>query len=156
VFSSLELSRSEVRGNDLRCTKTAYKREFTVLRPISTTGLTAADVGTLAAGMRDRMLDTLRDISTKLEPEDSEGKSASRDPSESGPQIESTIATTLTPGIGNELESLELLKTIPDVTGSFSSLASSSTSYHRRTLGANETGAETQEDDGIILVGGPS
>ena len=135
------------------CTKIAYKREFTVLRPIATTGLTAADVGTLAASVRDQMLDTLRDISTKLEPEDSQGKSASRDPSESGPQIESTISTTLTPGIGNELESLESLKTTADVTGSFSSLASSSTSYRRKTLDANDTGAETEEDDGMILVG---
>lgn len=111
-----------------------------VLRPISTTGLTAADVGTLADRVRNQMLDTLHDISAKLEPQK---KSASE-------QIESTTSTALTPGIGIELESHE---TIPGVTGSFSSLASSLASSHRKTLDANETGAETEEDDGMIIVG---
>lgn len=97
--------------------------------------------------MRDQMLDTLLDISTKLEPKDPREKSASRNPSESGP-----ISTTLTPSIGTELESPE---TIPDVSGSFSSLASSLTS-RRKTLDGSETGAETEEDDGMILVGRPS
>jgi cell pole-organizing protein PopZ len=98
--------------------------------------------------VRDQMLDTLRDISTKLEPEDSQEKSASRNPSES-----ESISTTLTPSIGIELESLE---TIPDVSGSFSSLASSLASSPRKTLDGSETGAETEEDDGMILVGHPS
>lgn len=137
--------------------QTANKREFTVLRPISTTGLTAADVGTLADRVRNQMLDTLRDISAKLESKDfhknlRQERVASRDSSESGPQLESTNLNTLASGTGIELESIE---TIPDVTGSFSSLASSLTSLHRRTLDAHETGAETEEDDGVILVRRP-
>jgi lysophosphatidate acyltransferase len=132
--------------------QTANKREITVLRPISTTDLSTADVGTLATRVRDQMLDTIRDLFAKLDseqPEDSHQKeeSASRD---SGP-IESTMSTTLSPGIGIDLESLE---TIPDITGSSSSLASSASS-HQRTRDANETGAETEEDDGMILVGRP-
>jgi hypothetical protein len=101
------------------------------------------------------MLDTLRDLYAKLDSE-SPGDShqnlrqemgASRD---SGPVV--STMTTLSPDIGIELESLE---TIPDITGSSSSLASSLGSSHRRTLDANETGAETEEDDGMILVGRP-
>lgn len=101
------------------------------------------------------MLDTIRDLFVKLDseqPEDADQnlrqeESASRD---SGP-IESTMSATMSPGIGIDLESLE---TIPDITGSSSSLASSASS-HQRTRDANETGAETEEDDGMILVGRP-
>ena len=103
------------------------------------------------------MLDTLRDLYGNLNSEQlgdcyqnlRQEKGASHD---SGP-IESTMTTTLSPGIGIELESLD---TIPDITGSSSSLASSLASSHHRTLDANETGAETEEDDGMILVGRPS
>lgn len=137
--------------------QTANKREFTVLRPISTTDLSPADVGTLANRVRDQMLDTLRDLFAKLDsaqPEVShqnlcQEEGASRD---SRP-IESTMSTALSPSIDIELESLE---TIPDITGSSSSLASSlASSSHQRTRDANETGAETEEDDGMILVGRP-
>jgi len=130
-----------------------------VLRPIPTTDLSSADVGTLSTRVRDQMLDTLRDLYAKLDdselPEDShqnpslrQEKRATRD-SDSGP----TESTTLSPGIGIELESLE---TIPDITGSSrsSSLASSLASSHQRTRDASE--AETEEDDGMILVGRPT
>ena len=133
--------------------QTANKREFTVLRPISTSDLSTADVGTLATRVRNQMLDTIRDLFAKLDseqPEDSrqnlrQEESVSRN-SQAGP-----ISTTLSPDIGIDLESLE---TIPDITGSSSSLASSASS-HQRTRDANETGAETEEDDGMILVGRP-
>jgi len=127
-----------------------------VLPPISTAGLSAAVVGTLTTHVRDQMLDTLRDLSGKLHSEQPEDfhqnlqeKGASQDtlPSDSGP-IESGISTTLSPVTGIELESLG---TIPDVTESSSSLASSMTSSHRRT---SET--ETEEDEGMILVGRPT
>ena len=68
---------------------------------------------------------------------------------DSGP----TESTTLSPRIGIELESLE---TIPDIAGSSSSLASSLASSQQRSLDASETGAETEEDDGMILVGRPT
>jgi lysophosphatidate acyltransferase len=122
-----------------------------VLRPMSTIGLTAADIGAFAVRVREQMLDTLHDISAKLEPGDSH-RNLRQETSESEPQIESTISTILKPGIDIKLESLD---TMPDVTGSASSLASS-TSSHPRTLDANETGTETEEDDGMILVGRPS
>ena len=130
--------------------ETKNNRDFTVLRPISTADLSTADVGTLASRVRDQMLDTLRDLFAKLDSKDShqnlrqEG-GASHD---SGP-IESTVSSS---GIGIELDSLE---TIPDIAGSSSSLASSLASSHQRTRDANETGAETEEDDGMILVGRP-
>lgn len=104
------------------------------------------------------MLETLRDLSGKLSSEKPEFDSvqnlqerdASQDPSpsHSGP-IEPAISTTLSPDVGIE----ESLETIPDVTGSSSSLASSMSSSHPRT---SEASAETEEDEGMILVGRPS
>lgn len=116
-----------------------------VLPPISTTGLTAADVGTLSTNIRDQMLGTLHEISGKLDSEaDSHlHQAASPDvPSDSGPVIELSA-----PVISTEPESL------PDVAGSSSSLASSSDSSRRR---ASEAGTETEEDEGMILVGRPT
>jgi lysophosphatidate acyltransferase len=157
-FSNLELSRSEVRRHaylDL-IDNIDNRREFTVLRPIPTTDLSSADVGTLSTRVRDQMLDTLRDLYAKLDdseqhqnPSLRQEKLATRD-SDSGP----TESTTLSPGIGIEL--VESLETIPDITGSSrsSSLASSLASSHQRTR--DTSGAETEEDDGMILVGRPT
>lgn len=97
------------------------------------------------------MLDTLRDLYGKVDseqPADShesihEEKGVSLD---SGP-TESITTTTSSSGIGIELESLE---SIPG--SSSSSLASS----HQRTVDVNESGRETEEDDGMIWVGRPT
>ena len=100
------------------------------------------------------MLDTLRDLYAKLnseQPDDSHQnfRQEKRD-SDSGP----TESTTLS-GIRVGIE-LEPLETIPDIAGSSSSLASSLASSQQRSLNASETGAETEEDDGMILVGRPT
>ena len=100
--------------------------------------------------VRDQMLDTLHDLhEVKLgseHPTDShentrQEKGLSRD---SGP-TESTTTTTLSPGISIELESLE---SIPDITGSSSSLASSmASSPYQRTVDVNDSsGAQTEEE----------
>lgn len=116
-----------------------------VLPPISTTGLSAADVGTLSARVRDQMLDALRDLSGKLHPKQSEGQDGPDAPPDS------TISTTLSV-IGNDPESLEAMAA--GVEGSSSSLASFSTSSSRRR--ASEAGTETEEEEGMILVGRPT
>lgn len=97
------------------------------------------------------MLDTLRDLYTKLDPEDSQ-QNLRQEKDASGPAKSTTMTTTLSPSTGAEPESLE---TIPDITGSSSSLASSLASY-QRTLDPNETGGETEEDEGMVLVGRPT
>jgi len=119
-----------------------------VLHPIPTTDLSSADVGTLATHVRDQMLDTLRDLYAKSDSEQSEEshQNLRQEKGTSGPTESSTRTTTLSPGVGIEPESLET------ITGSSSSLASSLASSHQ----ANETGGETEEDDGMVLVGRPT
>jgi lysophosphatidate acyltransferase len=119
-----------------------------VLRPIPTVDLSSADVGTLATSVRKQMLDTLHDFYAKSDLEQPEN--LHQEKGASGPTESPTMTTTLSPSIG-----IEALETIPDITGSSSSLASSLASSHQRTLDANETGGETEEDDGMILVGRP-
>jgi len=119
-----------------------------VLPPIPTADLSSADVGTLSTRVRNQMLDTLRDLYAKLDLEDSH-QNLPQEKGASGPTESTTISTTLSPSIGIEPESPE---TMPDITGSFSSLASS----HQRSVDASETGGETEEDDGMILVGRPT
>ena len=151
-FSNLELSRSEVRRYGLLRTKQLINATFTVLPPIPTADLNSADVGTLATRVRDQMLDTLRDLYAKLDSEGSH-QSLPQEKCASGPTESTTMSTTLSPSIGIQPESLE---TIPDITESSSSLASSLASSHQRSVDASETGGETEEDDGMILVGRPT
>ena len=96
------------------------------------------------------MLDTLRDLYAKLNSEQPDDTHQNLRQEKRDSDSEPAESTTLSPGIGIELESLE---TIPDITGSSSSLASSLASSQQRSLDASETGAETEEDDGMILVG---
>ena len=142
-FSNLELLRSEVR-RWLTLTKQLITGSFTVLRPIPTADLSSAEVGTLATRVRDQMLDTLSDLYAQLEPEDSQ-LNLRQETGASGPTESITI---LSPSIGIE-------QTIPDITGSSLSLTSPLVSSHQRTLDVNEAGEETEEDDGMILVGRP-
>lgn len=111
-----------------------------MLRPIPTADLSSGDVGLLATRVRDQMLDTLRDLYAKLDLEQNHRQEK---------DVLRPAEMTITPSIGIEPEFLE---TISVITGSSSSLASS----QQRTLDANETGGETEEDDGMILVGRPT
>lgn len=126
-----------------------------MLPPISTTGLSAADVGTLSTRVRDQMVDTLRDISGKLDSKNqSEGSHFRQDAPRDAPSdspLESTIPTTLSPVIGVELESSETKLDVDETSAS-----SSTSSSRRRTLDGSEAGTETEEDEGMILVGRPT
>jgi hypothetical protein len=95
------------------------------------------------------MLDTLRDFYAKSDLEQ-QPEVLRQEKGVSGPTESTTMTTTLSPSIGIEPEALE---TIPDIAGSSSSLASSVASSHQGTLDAS--GGETEEDDGMILVGRP-
>lgn len=122
-----------------------------VLPPISTVGLTPADVGSLATRVRDQMLETLREISPvpvehhqiKEEPED-EARDQPTDFESQKPQMVAAspiIATILGP-------------TIIDAASSSVSLASSTASSSEQWKSGSEAG--TEEDEGMILVGRPS
>lgn len=136
----------------------------TVLPPISTTNLTAADVPALTIRVRDQMLAALRDISVKVpsgQPEKSDD--ASRDttaPAESASN--STPSNTLESdvlGIPDiEVEVPRRAATSSD-SGDSSTSSSSNAPPPTTTPGfseGSENGTETEEDEGMVLVGRPT
>ncbi|KDR84083.1 hypothetical protein GALMADRAFT_236727 [Galerina marginata CBS 339.88] len=129
-----------------------------VLPPIPTTGLTAGDVGSLASRVRSQMLEALHDLAGNgssekysVQPKDTSSKS-----SESGDGPLESTAALLSPSIGVGSESLDGLL---QKKGSSSSIASSAVSASVSATGqvqtASEAGTETEEDEGMILVGRP-
>jgi len=119
-----------------------------VLPPIPTIGLTASDVPALAARVHDQMLETLREISGV--------PSGQREKSEETPR-DSPQENTLPPvDISSEgqLASNEKHLIMEANMGSSASVASSfSSSSLSKSI--SENGAETEEDEGMILVGRP-
>ena len=129
--------------------------------------MTTADVHIAAERVRQAMLETLREISPKApssekviesatpqRPSVSEtpqqGTAASTSPSENDPAstpLES-VACPIAPSIEAVPSSVGAALTSTD---SSSSLASSSVSVRR----SKEDGAETEEDEGMVLVGRP-
>lgn len=125
-----------------------------VLPPISTTGLSAADVPELANRVRDQMLAVLREISVKV-PSGSSQKTedTSRDYPEPAP--EESAVPIFDPS--ERVSPTHVPEPILEASnGSSASIASSSTSSHNWKSEASENGAETEEDEGMILVGRPS
>lgn len=135
-----------------------------VLPPIGTKGLAITEVGSLATRVREQMLVSLHEISRKVAAEKDASTTAgsqhstlkSRDSSESkttepGAETIEPIAALVSSGPSSP--SVEAL--LGTKTGSSSSLASSSVSELRKT-GSSEAGTETEEDEGMVLVGRPS
>lgn len=122
-----------------------------VLPPIPTTGLTASDVPALAARVRDQMLETLREISIVPSGRPEKSEETTRDipqsPSITPPSVDS-----------NPFPTKELPSNFAGVeanTGSSMSIASSFSSNLSQSS-VSENGAETEEDEGMILVGRPT
>jgi lysophosphatidate acyltransferase len=119
-----------------------------VLPPISTTGLTAADVGDLATRTREQMLQALRDISdpTDSQPLTPQGKGAI-----SASQTKDVREQTPTPNLPTiDTTSVKLTRE-SDIEAEPSTPSVSSS---RRD--GSENGGETEEDEGMVLVGRPS
>ncbi|RDB19936.1 putative 1-acyl-sn-glycerol-3-phosphate acyltransferase [Hypsizygus marmoreus] len=124
-----------------------------VLPPISTTGLTASDIPALATRVRDQMLATLREISVVPshtgESEKSEEKlreivseSASQAPAE---------ADSFPGGYHQNIPHIS-----DPASASSASIASSYSSSTVAKSEISENGADTEEDEGMILVGRPT
>ncbi|KAI0650435.1 1-acylglycerol-3-phosphate O [Trametes meyenii] len=134
-----------------------------VLPPIPTTGLTAADAGALAVRVHDLMVETLREISAPPPPE------ASPKPAEpavsSSPLTTPPVAGIPTPAAPSQPPVVETeaekaaeqvrTESRASINASENSSTSSPTLSHRRVEGS-ENGTETEEDDGMVLVGRPS
>jgi lysophosphatidate acyltransferase len=123
-----------------------------VLPPIPTTGLTSADVNDLVDRVRDQMLETLRDISVKVHPRqpDPGFPSASVSESSKPPASSSTMMTSVEARTtSTDPVAPESLETIVHS----ESCANSEASNRKRD--ESENGAETEEDEGMVLVGRP-
>ena len=111
---------------------------FTVLPPIATTDLTAEDITPFSNRVRDQMLTTLREISVKVSCSESTEKSDDR--------------TTPTPrAVSVPTEATPRNEGVPLK----SSVTSLSDSQPLKKEGS-ENGTETEEDEGMILVGRPA
>jgi len=126
-----------------------------VLPPIPTTDLTAADVSTLAIRVRDQMLAALRDISVKVPPGQQE---KAEDPLHVSVQpIPTPLTVPVTTASVADISSAGLDAALEASRGSKESLASSSSSNSQsiQKYEGSENGTETEEDEGMVLVGRP-
>lgn len=107
---------------------------FTVLPPVATTGLTAEDITPFSNRLRDQMLTTLREISVKVPTNESGDKSDDRrTPTPRAPSVPTEA--------GPRNEGVPSIATI--------------TSSQTLKKEGSETGTETEEDEGMVLVGRP-
>jgi hypothetical protein len=145
VFSELELSKLKVRNLGFwfrtiaDCEANANVHTVTVLPPIPTAGLSIEDVSALSTRVRDQMLTTLREISVTV-------------PSEKPPLTEvlgdaASTEGTPTPTIPSE-------PTLRDEDSEPADMASATSSRVLQKDGS-ENGTETEEDEGMVLVGHP-
>jgi len=111
---------------------------WSVLPPIPTAGLSIDEVSALATSVRDQMLTTLREISVTVPSE--------KVPTEGLGDAASTEGTP-TPTIPIE-------RTLP-VESSWPTDAASTASSRILQKEESENGTETEEDEGMVLVGHP-
>ncbi|KAI0832734.1 1-acylglycerol-3-phosphate O [Trametes gibbosa] len=132
-----------------------------VLPPIPTTGLTAADASALSVRVHDLMLETLREISAPpppgTVPKPSEPVVAPTSPA--NPGLSAEIKPTPEPTVENASQSESAVdqartESRASTNASESSTTSSPTRSYR--VDGSEYGTETEEDDGMVLVGRPS
>ncbi len=150
-----------------------------VLPPIPTTGLTTADVTALSIRVHDQMVEALRQISVPVP--SSSAPSSSHKPTsttppptssqshQSAPTSESTQPQDPLPSItasgpdtstSDHPPSLSISRSESRASTTFSEELSSPTSSRHGlegsgASGASEAGTETEEDDGMVLVGRP-
>jgi len=127
-----------------------------VLPPISTDGLTVNDVPELTTRVRDQMLDALRDISFNIELEKGYGQPRNSETSTNkGSELDPLSLTTSST---NEDEGTVSPPDVSPEHGSVevtASLTSDSNQQDRRSE-PSENGTETEEDEGMVLVGRPT
>lgn len=152
-YGVFEEGRVKVRGKR-RTPLFKYGLFFTlnlVLPPVSTTGLKAQDVSDLAVRVRNLMVEALCDISAKA--------------ATGQPKKETKVEKHLSPlqpeKVAPQLSGAQLPQKISAVEGNVGSsasltMSSSTSSLHTWQSGASEYGAETEEDEGMILVGRPA
>ncbi|PFH50157.1 hypothetical protein AMATHDRAFT_41064 [Amanita thiersii Skay4041] len=133
-----------------------FRNGRALLPPIHTTGLGAADVSSLASRVRDQMVEALRDISVKVASGKTErGVKAEEDESAVIPPVsDNTQSEAKIPLAGGLQEGTKTNQEIGKESASGTSLAPSSSTSSLNTWksGVSESGMETEEDEGMILV----
>ncbi|KAF9478391.1 1-acylglycerol-3-phosphate O [Pholiota conissans] len=136
-----------------------------VLPPVTTTGFTVADVGLLSTRVREQMFTTLVEISPHAAKKTTVTSSSSQSTTSAAAEAESKKSATqasgpleataalVAPTFGGPTESLD--NELEASTSSVASSVSSSPVVGRRNLGSSE-GGETEEDEGMVLVGRPA
>ncbi|KAM6496234.1 hypothetical protein JOM56_008940 [Amanita muscaria] len=122
-----------------------------VLPPVSTIGLTVAEVSSLATRVRDQMLGVLRDISVQVPIEQMGREEVEADDALlESPQPKAVVSESKISATSQQIPIQEA--------GSASSLvmSPSTSSLGPWQSGASENGTETEEDEGMILVGRPA
>jgi lysophosphatidate acyltransferase len=124
---------------------------YPVLPPIPTSGLTAADVNDLAIRVRDQMLEVLRDISVAVPSKQQVAKSLV-------PSSHTTSSDPISPSKISDAE--VMIANITPVPGTLESNvdteSSTGSETSNRRMEGSENGAETEEDEGMVLVGRPA
>ena len=139
------------------------KNSSVVLPPIPTEGLTVADVPDLAARVRDQMVAALREISVPVAspnvPSESKPSPIPSDKPNEPPRDELSVqATSALPAEPEPAQPVESHPQIPSRSESRASTQASedtgsSPAQSRRS--GSDNGTETEEDDGMVLVGRP-
>ncbi|KAL4257356.1 1-acyl-sn-glycerol-3-phosphate acyltransferase [Pleurotus pulmonarius] len=141
------------------------KLKIRILPPIPTTGLTTSDVHGLATRVRDQMLEALREISVKVPAAQAP---ASMTTKAAGTSVQPRSGGSPQPAVSEKQQSTLGLGDAPDVSvspsrGSGESLSTdpaldvrSASPTQSRTSEASENGTETEEDEGMVLVGRPA
>ncbi|KAH9948783.1 1-acylglycerol-3-phosphate O [Amylocystis lapponica] len=127
-----------------------------VLPPIPTQGLTNADVGALSVRVHDLMVAALREISPPLSP----SKSIESTILPAGPEVPSVDPLSASAASPLPEESEAMQHDEPEPQSRSESRASTHTSEDlsspaRSRIDGSENGTETEEDDGMVLVGRP-
>jgi len=129
------------------------------LPPIPTEGLTDNDVPELSKRVRDQMLDALRDISVKPTTEEAAESPRDSEPTSTEPQPDSassSVPKTEDQGIlsSPDIQHIGPTEVFEARTSSRASISSSDS--NRRRSEPSENGTETEEDEGMVLVGRPA
>ena len=117
-----------------------------MLPPVPTVGLTSKDAGELSVRVREQMVETLHEISTHTtRPTVTE-------------KVQEPLSVEQKPFVVPEtvIEPVSPVTSSASALGVSSSTASIVSSVSSRSSRASENGAETEEDEGMVLVGRPS
>ncbi|OCH94291.1 1-acylglycerol-3-phosphate [Obba rivulosa] len=143
-----------------------------VLPPIPTTGLTTADVGALAVRVHDLMVEALREISvpppstSEASAEVKPSASSSPDPQQRTERVDpvsASVAASLPaeparqsqPGAEPEPSSAAAPGSRAESRASTNTSEELVSPSHSSRIEGSENGTETEEDDGMVLVGRP-